>query len=201
MHWAKVDQTVNEPKYMAFHTRVSDLLPFQRVAQLPWFKVCAQCFYICPDPQGRRSLILELWVKSSTSDSIYLISHSPNITSPTWGFLLPLRETSFICRLFAVANHYCSMAFQLNKISSSLHFHMLFSSSLPNRHGPFLLTITHPGVRRAPTSSCLPTPDPLTAPLLPPSAGARSAIETRWQISWWTLHVQACNDADLCKHR
>lgn len=123
MRCARVDQTVNEPKRMAFHMRVSDLLAFQRVAQLPWFKVCAHCFYIRPDPQGSLSLFLELWVKSSTSDSIYLISHSPNITSPTWGFLLPLRETSFICRLFAVANHYCSMAFQLNEISSYCVIH------------------------------------------------------------------------------
>lgn len=62
-------------------------------------------------------------MKSSTPDPIYLISHSPNITSSTSGFLLPLRETSFICKLFAVPNRYCSMAFQLNKISTYCVIH------------------------------------------------------------------------------
>lgn len=85
--------------------------------------VWVQCFNICPSPQSSLTLFLEVWVKSSTPDPIYLISHSPNITSSTQGFLLPLRETSFICKLFAVANRYCSMAFQLNKISSYCVIH------------------------------------------------------------------------------
>lgn len=78
---------------------------------------------IRPAPWCSLTLFSELRVKSSTPDPIYLISRSPNITSSTWGFLLPLRETSFICKLFAVANRYCSMAFQLNKISSYCVIH------------------------------------------------------------------------------
>lgn len=85
--------------------------------------VYLQRFNKCWVPQARLTLFSELWEKSSTPDPIYLISHSPNITSSTWGFLLPLRETSFICKLFAVPNRYCSMAFQLNKISTYCVIH------------------------------------------------------------------------------